>query len=718
VNEHRNFVLALIILPFLWLLPQLVDGRQPESLFRNAPHARQKAHLREKNGEKFNDPYFWLRERGNPDVTRYLKAENAYTRHVMRDTEAFQEKLFKEMVGRIKETDLSVPEKIGPYLYFYRTEKGKQYRIYCRTKDAPEAAEEVLLDENALSVGKSCFNLGAFNISPDHKLLAFSTDVAGEEKYTLQIKDLSTGKLFPETIPNVSTEVEWGNDNRTIFYSTLDEAHRPYRVYRHALGDEPSKDTLIFEEKDDRFSVTTGKTKDDAYLYILFESNTTTEVSILDANKPSGKFRLFKPRVQEVMYTIDHHDRSFFVHTNEGAINFKVMEVPDDNIATPSWRELIPHTPGVRIDEIEMFAKCMAILERRNGLQQIRYYDFGKKTYKDIPFQEPTYSLWTGENHEYNADFLRFHYTSLLTPETVYDFHFTSGKLELRKQKEVRGEFNTDDWQAERIFAVASDGARIPISLVHRKGMRMDGKNPMYLTGYGSYGSSSDAYFSSNRISILQRGFIYATAHIRGGEEMGREWYLDGKMHHKMNTFTDFVACAEHLIAKGYTSPSRLSISGASAGGLLMGAVTNLRPDLWGTVVADVPFVDVINTMLDSSIPLTAGEFEEWGNPENPDDYAYMRAYSPYDNLLRKAYPPILVTAGLNDSRVQYWEPAKYVARLRAIKTDKNLLLLKTNMGQGHAGPSGRYDALHELAHEYAFIFKTLGILHKSAGEN
>ncbi len=710
----RGVLAGLLALAWIGAMP--AAGGLPASFYRQPPRARPQAHVRDLHGERFIDYWFWLREKENPEVIRYLKAENAYTRHVMRDTEAFQERLFQEMVGRIKETDLSVPEKDGPYLYYDRTEKGKQYRIHCRRQDAPGAPEEVLLDENAMAVGKTCFDLGTLEVSPDHRRLAFAIDEAGGETYALQVKDLTTGRLFPEKIPNTAPGVAWANDNRTLFYAVLNDAHRPWRVYRHRLGEDPARDTLVFEETDDRFSLAPGKTRDDRFLLLTSDSNTTSEVRVLDAGQPEGTFTVLLPRVQEVQYTVEHHGSSFFVVTNQDALDFKVLEGPDRPGSAPAWREFIPHTPGVKIDGIEVFEKWLVVLERRGGLQRLRVCDMATRTFHEIPFDEPVWSYWMGGNREFTAGYLRFHYTSLVTPETVYDYHFADRRLELRKRREVLGGYDPASLQVERLEAVASDGTRIPISLVGPRGFKRDGSHPMYLTAYGAYGSSNDPYFSSPRLSLLERGFLYAVAHIRGGEEMGRRWYLDGKLKNKMNSFTDFIACAEHLVREGYTATDRLAINGGSAGGLLMGAVTNLRPDLWGAVVADVPFVDAVNSMLDPSLPLTVEEYEEWGNPEKADDYAYIRSYSPYDNIAPQAYPPMLVTAGLNDARVMYWEPAKYVARLRALKTDNNPLLLRTNMGQGHAGASGRYDYLREIAFEYAFILKTFGLLPREPG--
>jgi len=662
------------------------------------------------HGEKRIDNYFWLRERENPEVIKYIKAENKYTEAMTKHTEKFQERLYKELLSRIKETDLSVPEKIDDYYYYSRTEEGKQYRIHCRKKRSMDAEEEILLDENALAEGHEYFQIGVYEVSPDHQLLAYSTDTAGSETYTLYVKDLSTGDLLKDEIANTYYSVEWANDNKTIFYSVLDDAKRPYKLYRHKLGTDPSEDVLIYHEKDEAFFLSLYKTKSKSYLILKLGSNTTSEVHYLKADSPEGSFQVIHPRQHKMEYKVDHHGDRFFIVTNDDAKNFKLMETPVETPSKDNWKEVIPHRDSVKIDGVEAFKDHLVVYEREDGLKKIRVADMATDQLHYVDFPEPVYTFRPGWNPDFNTSLLRFHYASLVTPSSVFDYDMNTRSRELKKQEEVLGGYDPSLYQSARVFAEAPDGTRIPISLVYRKGLAKDGENPLFLYGYGSYGSSSDPGFSSNRLSLLDRGFIFAIAHIRGGEEMGRYWYEQGKLLNKKNTFTDFIACAEHLIAEKYTSSDKLAIYGGSAGGLLMGAVTNMRPDLFKVVIAKVPFVDVINTMLDSSIPLTAIEHEEWGNPGEKEFYDYMKSYSPYDNVEPKDYPNILATAGLNDPRVQYWEPAKWTAKLRTMKTDNNLLLLKTNMGAGHGGASGRYDYLKEIAFEYALIFDILGI--------
>lgn len=662
------------------------------------------------HGEARIDNYFWLRERGNPEVIEYLKAENKYTEAMMKHTEKLQETLYQEMLSRIKETDLSVPEKIDDYYYYTRTEEGKQYSIYCRKKGSLDSKEEILLDQNELAEGRKYFRIGVFEVSPNHQLLAFSIDTTGAETYTIHIKDLNSGELLKDEIPNTYYSVEWANDNNTIFYSTLDEAKRPYKLFRHKLGTDAKEDDLLHFEEDEAYFLRLSKTKSKQYLLLGLESMTTTEVWYLDADRPDKPFKLIHPRQHEMEYYIAHHGDKFYVLTNENAKNFKLMEVSVKNPSKKYWREVLPHRKSVKIDDIEAFKNHLVLYERENGLKKIRITNLTNQDVHYVEFPEPVYTYRPGRNPDFNTNILRFNYTSLVTPRSVFDYNMDDKTRELKKQYEVLGDYDPSEYQSERIFAEASDGTRIAISLVYRKGMVKDGNNPLYLYGYGSYGASIDPNFNSNRLSLLDRGFIYAIAHIRGGGEMGRYWYDQGKLLQKKNTFTDFIACAEHLIAEKYTSKDKLVIRGGSAGGLLMGAVTNMRPDLFKVVIAKVPFVDVVNTMLDASIPLTVIEYEEWGNPNEKEYYDYIKSYSPYDNVEAKAYPNMLITAGLSDPRVQYWEPAKWTAKLRAMKTDDNILLLKTNMGTGHFGASGRYDYLKEIAFEYAFILDVLRI--------
>ncbi|MCI0330525.1 MAG: S9 family peptidase [candidate division Zixibacteria bacterium] len=662
------------------------------------------------NGYIRTDNYFYLRNRENPEVISYLEAENKYTEAVMKHTEAFQEKLYKEMLGRIKETDLSVPEKIDDYYYYSRTEEGKQYPIYCRKKGSLEAAEEMILDVNELAAGHSFMKIGTHTQSPDHRYLAFSTDTAGSEKFTLLVKDLTTGALLSDRIPDIYYSVEWGNDDKTLFYTTLDEAMRPYKLYRHVLGDNPKNDVLVYHEKDDAFYLELEKTRSRKYIMMNLSSNTTSEVWYLDAGEPAGEFKVVHPRQHEMEYMVDHHDEKFYIVTNDNAKNFRLVEAPVSDPSKANWKDVLPHRPDVKVDDADAFKDHLVVTERKGGYKQLRVMNFVTDEFHYIEFPEPVYTVSAAGNPDFNTNVLRFNYTSLITPNSIYDYDMDTRRRELKKQTEVLGGYNPQLYQSERISAEAPDGTEIPISLIYKKGMQINGQNFCYLYGYGSYGFSMDPNFNSNRLSLLDRGFVFAIPHIRGGGEMGRYWYEDGKLLKKKNTFTDFIACAEHLVGEKYTSKDRLVVSGGSAGGLLMGAVTNMRPDLFRAVVAKVPFVDVVNTMLDATIPLTVIEYEEWGNPNKKEFYDYMMSYSPYDNVAAKKYPNMLITAGLNDPRVAYWEPAKWTAKLRALKKGNNRLLLKMNMGAGHGGASGRYDYLKEIAFEYAFVLDVLGM--------
>jgi len=674
------------------------------------PEARIEPKIDTLFGQEMVDDYYWLRQRDNPEVIEYLKAENAYTEAVMKPTEKLQEKLYEEMVSRIKETDLSVPIKRDDYYYYSRTEKGKQYKIHCRKKGGLDGEEEILLDENQLAEGKDYMHLGVYEVSPDHKLLAYATDTAGSERYTLQVKDLETGKLLPDVIDSVGTSFQWANDNKTFFYTIHDEAWRPFKLYRHVLGDDVKNDVLVYHEPDEAFSLSIRKSKSMKYLFVYLGSMTTTEIRYLNADNPAGEFKLVHPRQQDMEYYMTHHDDKFLIVTNDNAKNFKLIQAPVSDPSKKNWKELVPHRKSVKLDGIEVFKDFLVSYERENGLKQITIRDFSTNQTHRVEFPEPVYTFWSEYNPEYSSQLLRFNYSSYVTPSSVFDYNMKTKDRELKKQDEVLGGYDPEQYQSEQIFATAKDGTRIPISMVYRKGMVKDGNNPLYLYAYGAYGASSEPYFSSNRVSLLDRGFVFAIAHVRGGGEMGRFWYEDGKLLHKKNTFTDFIAVAEHLIAEKYTSTEKLIISGVSAGGLLIGSVVNMRPELFKTVIADVPFVDLINTMLDPSIPLTVIEYEEWGNPNKEEYFDYMLSYSPYDNIQAKEYPNMLVLAGLNDTRVQYWEPAKLTAKLRAMKTDNNRLLLKTNMGTGHGGASGRYDRIKEVAFEYAFILDIVGI--------
>ena len=656
------------------------------------------------------DPYFWLRDRSDPEVIAYLNAENTYTEQMMQHTQALREQLYAEMRSRIKETDFTVPEKRDDYYYYSRTEEGKQYPIYCRKHGSPDAPEEILLDQNALAEGQSYCRIAAYRVSPNHRWLAYSVDTSGAEMYTLFVKDLDTGILLPDQVPNTYYSVEWANDNRTLFYNVLDEAKRPYQLYRHTLGSDPSQDVLVYHEPDEMFFLWLTKTKSRAYLLINLRSTSTTEVRYAPADQPQAAFAIIHPRQHEMEYSVAHHGDRFLIVTNDQAQNFKLVEAPVANPSKENWREMIPHRETVLLDGIEAFRDYLVLYEREAGLKRIRISNPSGGDVHDVPFPEPVYTFQPGENEDFNTSILRFAYSSLVTPDSVVDYDMQSGAWDVKKQMEIPSGYDPALYESERVTATAPDGAQAPISLVYKKGLQRDGRNPLLLNGYGSYGFSIDPAFETNRLSLLDRGFVFAIAHIRGGSDLGRAWYDHGKLLHKKNSFTDFIACAEQLIAQGYTSSDRLAMVGVSAGGLLMGAVVNMRPDLFKTVIAKVPFVDVINSMCDPAIPLTVIEYEQWGNPNDKTAYDYMKSYSPYDNVEAKAYPHMLITAGLNDPRVAYWEPAKWAAKLRALKTDSNRLLLKTNMDAGHGGASGRYDHLKEIAFEYAFLLDVLGV--------
>ena len=660
------------------------------------------------NGDARVDNYFWLRDREDPDTLKYLEAENHYTEAVMRPTAAFESKLYDEILGRIQQTDLSVPTRRDNYFYYTRTEEGKQYPIYCRKHGTIEAPEEVLLDGNAMAEGHKYFRVGNFSASPNHKLLAYSVDYDGDELYTIRVKDLATGRLLADEIPNTYYSLEWASDNATFFYTILDAAKRPYKVFRHTLG--VKQDALVYHEPDERFTVELAKTSSREYILININSSLTSEVRYVPSDHAGEEFRPILPRVQGTEYDVTHHGGSWFIRLNDSARTFRVIEAPVKDPSRANWKEIIAKRDDVTVESVNAFKDYFVVEERDRGLTKIRIEDFQTGQTHYIDFPEPVYTAGLGANAEYDTRLLRFVYTSLVTPDSVFDYNMQTRARELKKQQVVLGGYDPAQYQSERIYATAPDGVQIPISLVYKKGFAKNGRGPVLLYGYGAYGISIDPSFASDRLSLLDRGFVYAIAHIRGGGDLGKPWHEDGRLLHKRNTFTDFIAAAEYLIAQKYTSSDRLAIMGGSAGGLLMGAVTNLRPDLFAVVVATVPFVDSLNTMLDASLPLTVGEYEEWGNPNDKPYYDYMKSYAPYENVAAKAYPNILVTAGLNDPRVSYWEPAKWVARLRASKTDHHLLLLKTNMGSGHFGASGRYEHLKETAFNYAFILNRLGI--------
>ncbi len=664
-------------------------------------------HVTELHGDRLVDDYHWLRDREDPRVRALLEEENRYTAERMRPTEDLQRRLFAEMKGRIQETDQSVPVKDGPFWYYSRNVEGLQYAIHAR-KPTLESAEQVLLDENALAEGHPYFELLAYDPSPDQTLLAYATDTTGNEVYTLVVKDLATGKLLPDRIEQVSSSFEWSEDGTTLFYTRMDAAHRPNRLFRHRLGSDPQKDVLLYEEKDEAFFLYLSKTRSKRYLVMHASSITQDEYHVLAADDPTGAFRVIQPRTAGLEYDLGHHGDHFYFVTNHQAVNFRLCRAPVDTPGLEHWEEVIPHRPEVKLEQVDLFAGHMLISMREGGMTTIHVRDLATGEQHRVAFDEPVYTAWLGENPRFAQTTFRLVYSSMTTPRTVYDYHPDQRRLELKKRQPVLGGYDPADYVTRRIQARAPDGTPVPVSMVMRRDLPA-GPHPTYLLGYGAYGDPYDPTFSSIRLSLLDRGFVVAIAHVRGGGELGRPWYDAGRLANKPNTFSDFIACAEKLIADGVTAPERLAIGGGSAGGLLIGAVLNMRPDLFAAAVADVPFVDVINTMLDRSIPLTVTEYEEWGNPNTEADYRVMRSYSPYDNVRAQAYPPLLVTAGWNDPRVQYWEPAKWVQKLRAAKTDSNPILLKTNLDAGHAGASGRYDYLKELAFEYAFLLDRFG---------
>jgi oligopeptidase B len=669
------------------------------------------------HGDTMVDNYFWMRERSNPGVIEYIQAENDYTDRMTEHTRELQKKLFGEFRGRIVEEDRTVPVKVDDYFYYSRTEKGRQFPVLCRKRRSMDADEEVMLDVNKLAEGNEFFNLDVHKVSPDHKFIAYLADTSGSEKHRLFIKDLLTGKLLPETMQDTS-DVVWANDSKSLFYSVMDHEFRPYKVFRHVLGTDPKEDAEVFHEKDKKYYyLRLAKTKSKAYIMITTESATTSEVHYTSANRTSEPFKLFRPRKHGVKYFVLHHGDRFFIVTNEDAENFKIMETSVTDPSEKNWKEFIPHSETVCMDVsdpepyIEVFRDYMAIFEHENCFGRIRVVDLRNESSHIIKLPEQLCTLTPADNPDHDSHVLRFEYSSMVTPPSVYDFDMKARKLELRKRLDVP-DFDSAMYVNERISAKVGDGVSVPITLVYRKGLKKDGKNPCHLYAYGAYGDFEGPApkFNNLWVSLLDRGFVCATAHIRGGGDMGRGWHTQGRVLTKRNSFVDFIACAEHLISEGYTSKEHLSVRGRSAGGLLMGAVVTMRPDLFKAVVAEVPFVDAINTMLDDTIPLTAGELEEWGDPRIKEHYDYIKTYSPYDNIRAVNYPNMLVTSGWNDSRVQYWEPTKFVAKLRAMKTDDNMLILKTNIVQGHSGAPGRYDALKYYAFMYAFILDRLGI--------
>ena len=661
-------------------------------------------------GQERVDNYCWLKDKNNPAVIDYLNAENAYTRAVMASTEKLQQNLFDEIVGRIKEDDESYPTVIDGYYYYSRTEKGKQYRTYCRRKESMEAAEEILFDLNGMADGKPAFIFGGYSVSPDNGKVAYLFNETGSyAEYVMKIKDLQNGEEIGFTIMGAAS-IAWANDNRTLFYSTIDETLRSNRIYRQALDERAG--TLIYEESDARFSTYVSSSKTREYIFIASASSTTSEERFIRADKPLDAFTIFLPREQGVEYSVYAHKDHFFVrYKDKEMLNGMIYAVPHNahNDRT-QWKVVMPHRDDARIEGIDVLKEHLLVERRINGLSEISITPLTGGEATTISFPEPVYTASLSGNPEYDATTFRYAYTSLNRPTTLYEYNITSGETVKLKEQEIPSGFNPDDYVVERRWADAPDGVKVPMAIVYRKGLKRDGSNPALLYSYGSYGHSSDVYFSAAFYSLIDRGFLFGIAQIRGGSDLGEQWYEDGKLLKKKNSFTDFIACSEKLIADGYTSPDRLAAMGGSAGGLLMGAVVNMRPDLYQTIVAQVPFVDVVTTMLDETLPLTTGEYEEWGNPNEEEYFNYMLSYSPYDNVEAKEYPNILITGGINDSQVLFHEPAKWTAKLRALKTDNNILLLHMNMDSGHGGASGRYDSIKDTAFEFAFILNRTGI--------
>ncbi len=693
----------------LSLLASCVSAERTTSNTLAPPVAPQAPVVRDIHGERFTDHYAWLKDRDDPRTIAYLKAENAYTESVMSPTKALQKRLYNEILSRVQEDDTSAPYRKSGYWYYARTEKGKPYAVYCRKKSTLAAPEEVFLDGNALGAKQEYFALGVVEISDDGRTLAYSTDTNGSEKYTLRFKDLSTGKVLRDTIEGTYYSGAWSADGAMFFYVTPDAAMRPYQLRRHTLGTDPPSDTLVYEEKDERFNLSVSRSRCGRFILMDLESQAANECWSLDAHQPTTPLRLIAERRPNIEYTVETGPDRFYIITNDGAVNFRLVESPFETSGEPTWRTIIPGREDVTIEGIDCFARHLVVYERDRGQQKIRVRGYKNEPEQELTFPDAAYTLDSGDNEEFDSRTLRFEYESPVAPATVFDYDMETRERTLVKRQPVPN-FDAANYEVERRLAPAPDGKQVPITILHKKGFARDGSSAGLQIGYGSYGFSYDPGFNSQVLPLVDAGMVYAIAHVRGGSDMGRSWYEDGRLRHKINTFTDFISCAEFLIREKYVAPNRLAIRGGSAGGLLMGAVINMRPDLFGAAVADVPFVDVINTMLDPTIPLTVTEYEQWGNPNDAGDYAYMRSYSPYDNVEAKAYPNMLVLAGLNDPRVGYWEPAKWVARLRALKTDTNTLLLKTNMEAGHGGASGRYEAIEEEAFIFAFILEQLGV--------
>lgn len=681
------------------------------------PTAAKRPHTLTNHGVTRIDDYYWLRDKEDPETLKYLRSESDYLEEVMGHTQSLREALFSEMKNRIQETDSTVPEKRGDFFYYERTEAGKQYPIFCRKAGSLEAPEEILLDQNQLAEGKSFCGISGFAPSPDGTKLAYLVDFGGREIFEIYIKDIASGEYFPEVLENISGSayermgVDWANDNKTIFYITLDKTLRPYKLFRHVVGSDPKEDALVLHEEDETYYLFCNKTRDDVFITTYHYSTNTREFRFMDANDPASELKILQPRIEGLDYFAAHHNGKFFIMHNENAKNFKVSLAPVDNPGKENWTDILPHREDVLVEGVDTFENHIVIHERKGGLKQYRISDVdGLSNVRYVPFPEQTYSVYPESNVDFETNLLRLRYSSLITPFTIVDVHMDTGEWDVKKEEVIHG-LDKQNYVMERIHATAPDGTQVPLSIAYRKDLqKKDGTNPALMYGYGSYGATIDPYFDSNRFSLIDRGFVYAIAHIRGGYDMGREWYEKGKMEFKRNSFTDFIACGEHLIKEGYVAKDKLAIQGGSAGGLLVGACMTMRPDLFKAVIAKVPFMDVVTTMEDASIPLTTQEYDQWGNPEDKAMFEYMLSYSPYNNLQKTDYPNLLITTGLNDPRVSFWEPAKFTAKLRELKTDDNLVLFYVNYESGHAGASGRYDYIKEIALDYAFLMDRMGI--------
>jgi oligopeptidase B len=718
-SNNINLILGLSI----FMLLACNSNKNTHKMDVKAPIAEKIPHELKIHGETRIDNYYWMRlsdeqksaekkDAQTQKVYDYLNAENDYCKAQMKHTEAFQESLYKEMIGRIKQDDASVPYFKNGYWYYTRYAEGQEYAIYCRKKGSLDNKEEIMLDGNQLAKGLAYFDLGAMAVSPDNKILAYATDTLSRRVYSVYFKNLETGDLYKDVIKGTSGSMAWANDNKTLFYCKSNEKTLlSEKIYRHKLGTEQKADVMVYHEKDPSYYIGVYRSKSDKFIIIYNSSTLSSDYHLLETDKPEGSFRQFAKREATHEYDITHFENKFYVRTNWNAQNFRLMEVPEDKTSDKNaWKEVIAHRSDVYIESADVFKKYLVVEERSKGLVNLRIRNQGDGKEHYVEFEEEAYTVGMGVNTDINSELLRFDYSSLTTPNSTYDYNMASKERTLKKRQEVVGGHNPDDYETKRLYATARDGKKIPISIVYKKGFNKNGKAPLLLYAYGAYGVTIDPYFSSTRLSLLDRGFAFAIAHIRGGQFLGRAWYEDGKMQNKLNSFYDFIDCAKFLLEEKYSNKDALFAMGGSAGGLLMGGVANMAPELFKGIVAQVPFVDVLTTMSDPSIPLTTNEYDEWGNPENKEAYEYMKRYSPYDKVEKKAYTNMLVTTGLFDSQVQYWEPAKWVAKLRDYKTDNNLLLFKTNMDAGHGGSSGRFQRYKEVALEYAFMFDLVGV--------